>query len=88
MLGATKVTMSLLLPDILGDFSPSSMMRFMLGDWVSVSAVAQEVDEEERAGNGGTCAISSWEACGLRVGGSGKSRVSTNSGDLRGETGV
>lgn len=60
----------------------------MLVDWVSVSVGLQEEDEEERVGNCGTCAVSSLEVCGLRVGGGGESRASRNSCDLRGETGV
>lgn len=77
-----------LLPDILGDVSLSSMMRCMLVDWISVSAGVQEAAEEAGAGSCGTSAVSSWEVCGLRVGGGGQSRGSTNSCDLRGETGV
>lgn len=88
MLGATEVTKSSLLADILGDFSLPSMMRFMLVDWVSVSVGVQEADEEEGTGNCGTSVNSPWEVCSLRDGGGGQSRVSRNSCDLRGETGV
>lgn len=78
-LEAIKVAMFSFLPDVLGDFSPSSMMRCMLVDWVTVSVRRQEADDEDIAGNCGTCAVSSWEVCGLRVEGGGQSSVSRNS---------
>lgn len=57
-------------------------------DWVSVSVGVQAADEEEATGNWGASAVSSWGVCSLRVGGGGQVRVSRNSCDLGGETGV